>query len=329
MNPHHKSYMGMPYALKQFADVKFYGPSFPNCVTRQELLRGAYIDVPHVIKKLYGNDYPDVIIQSNPLYSVWSDGGEGLWPFLRNFHLARCLRVMWLHDTHHLADALIKYLKEDKVDLIIKYVDAKNQAPWSRDVERTGVPTEWCPFSIDPKLFYDRNLAKIYDVTNIGMKTGYYPLRILISRVLGSQAKIKYYRGGACYGGVYAVAINQTKIFATGTSIFTVPTQKMFEIMACNTLLMCNTAIDAEELGFEPNVNFALIDYNPELRSTPKGWMATKEPSVEAFMEPIKYYLSNPEEAKKIAQRGHDLVHSRHTHEIRMENFVHKLSKHL
>jgi len=319
-----KSHLGMPYALGKFADVKFYGPGFPDCPTLLALRGGVRIDVLKVIKKLYGDDYPDVVIQRNPFYHVLRANGEGLWSVLANFHLAKCLRVLWLHDLHNTfmyMPTVFEYIKKRKVDVVIKYWDVQNRGKWSQKLATAGVPVEWCSFSIDPNIFYDRKLPKIHDVTTIGVKDQTYPVRVKINEILKRHPEIKHYSGGSVWRNAYAKVINETKIFATGCSSYTVILQKIFEVMACNTLLLCNVPFDANELGLKPNINFVAINYNPQLKA--------QRPTDDMILKPLRYYLQHPEEAKKIAQRGHDLVHSRHTHKIRMKELVDKLSKYL
>lgn len=315
------------YALGNYADVKFYGPGFPNSPTMTQLLAGEKINVLEVISRLYGQDYPDVVVVSNPTFSIF-EGGESLWGTLCNFELAKCLRVLWIGDIQNTfpntKGTLFDYVNDHKVDLVLKLSDPKNELIYSKNLESAGVPVEWAPFSADQTMFYDMRLPKIYDVANIGVKTPEtYPLRWKMQEVLSKQNEITYYPRqptDICAGTAYARMINQTRIFATDSSLYQITLSKMFEAMACNTLLLTNTPREAEELGLKPNVNFAAIDDYP---TTPE------EVNIEKFMEPIRYYLSHPEEAKEIAQRGHDLVHSRHTDAIRIPELLAKLGEYL
>jgi len=67
---------------------------------------------------------------------------------------------------------------------------------------------------------------------------------------------------------------------------------------------------DMNILGLKPNVNFVDINENN-------------------FLDRIQYYLSHPSEAKTIAQRGYDLIRSRHSQDIRAKEFIGKIRKHL
>lgn len=321
----HASTRGMPYALEKFADVKFYGPGFPGGPSIRSLREGVKIDVPKVIKKLYGRDYHDVVIQNLPsfhIFKIWRRRGVGLFPVLKNFHLAKCLRVMWSGDiwlTMRMPK-VVRFLKMRRVDLIIKFVDAYDQLVHSKKLAGFGIPVEWCPPSIDPSVFYDRKLPKKYDVANIGAKPpAIYPLRFKVHHILRRQKEIKYFSQHV-WGKNYAKIINESKMFVTGASKHKCLMNKMFEVMACNTLLVCNIPREAAALGLKPHFHFSVIDYDPK---------KTRRAPTEKFMVPIQYWLKHPLEAAKIAQRGHDLVHSRHTHDIRMKKFVATLSKYL
>ena len=333
----------MPYALSEYADVKFYGPGIEGCITNDDVKAGKKIDVLKVIEKLYPNDYPDIVIQGDPHM-------RGLFYALKNFHAAKCLRVIGLVDFHNNVGRkeVFNYLDKKNVDIILKTVDLKNITEWGeklRDkLEKTGVKELAYPFSFDPGRFYDMKLEKEYDVTNIGrMNPSNYPLRYKIHTFFGDGTferkpaksnQIDLTRDGVKYhwsnyrGKDYAEDINKSRIFATGCSSFNFPLQKFTEVMGCNTLLLCNKPIDSEELGFKPGVNFAEIKcaWEPPERGI---YMTIENVKKEEFMEPIKYYLSHPEEAAKIAKKGYDLVHSRHTHKIRAKEIIKKLSSHI
>ena len=276
-DPHYKSWHGMPYALAKYADVKFYDPGFEGTVTSGELRQGKKIDVPRVIEELYPGDYPDVVMQGDPHM-------RGLFYSLENFHKARCLRVMWMVDLHNCVGRpkVLKYVKNGGVDLVLKSIDVNNVTKWGKKIEATGVSVEWYPHSFDPETFYDRKLPKTYDVTSIGVISSQcYPIRLKIHQFFTDNAKysmkealngkksltnvkqgIKYHWSNF-RGEAYAEDINRSQIFATGCSSYNFLVQKFVEVPACNTLLLSNVPIDAEEMGFMPGVNFAEIDAHP------------------------------------------------------------------
>lgn len=337
----------MLYDLRNHAEVKFYGPGWPGCdYTVEDYRARKTISVPMVIEDLYPGDYPDVVMQMGPSsHGLWRRRGGVLFSMLEGFSSSNCLRVLIIEDLHNdvAQPSVLKAIQTGEVDLVLKMYDVENVTEWSKILEELGVAVEWYPFSFDPKLFYDRGLPRIYDVINLGQRTTQnYPIRYKIHEILSEQDEIKYvglgergkphvvphedYRHARVKGktGVrgeaYALMINRSRMFATDCSTLKFAVQKMYEVMACNTLLVCNTPLDAEKLGFKPGHNYVEIDDYPAQAS---------EARPEKFMKPIRHYLKHPEEARKIAQRGHDLVHSRHTHKIRNRNIINKISRYL
>lgn len=328
-----RRYFALAFTLSKYADVKFYGPGYPDY---RESWFPTYneIDVPNVISRLYPSDYPDVVIQTSPA------NPEGLFKSWANFEHVKCLRVLWAADFHNDVSHHIEHgsagvngmLRFHYWDLVVKSWDIKNLTQYSKKVIETGVPMEWLPFSIDPEVFKDYNLHKIYDVINMGtFAPGHYPLRQAIHNLLDPRrANLRYICGydfvtpenpiAGVMTDEYAKIINQGKMYTTCTSSFKYPGMKLLEIMACNTLLVCDKPLDADELGFKAGHNYVEIGSDIWNRFTLNN---TK------FLDLINFYLTHPEESARIARNGYDLVRSRHTNDIRAKEFIAILSKHL
>jgi len=309
------TWASMKAAFGRYFDVKYYGKGYPNYGGERR------IDVLKVIEKFYLGDYPDVVLQTSPHLPSTH------FYDMDNYEKANCLRVMWLADFHNDIGRkeVYEYLKAGNVDLVIKNYDVRNESEWGRKLIETGVPIEWCPFSIDPEIFHDMSQPKIYDVINLGqLTTQNYPFRWRVEQMLKSQEDIKYYKRSKktqpVWGVDYAKLINQSRIMATDCSTYNFAVQKMFETMACNTLLICNTPRSAKELGFKPGLNYVHWGHEPK---------QSIDVDDEMVMNTISYYLDNPDEAAKIALRGHELVHSRHTHDVRMKEFLSILEKYI
>jgi hypothetical protein len=301
--------------FEKYAEVKYYGPEFPKY--KDEPYEVGSIDVLDVIHRLYPNDYPDIVL-------TWGPHSRGLFPALKNFDKAKCLRVIWLLELHNdiMRPEVYNFLKNGGADLVLKSHDYPCTSEYAKRLHALGIPVEWYPHSIDPNLFFDRKLPKIYDVTNIGQfTTQHYPVRYRAHEVLSNQNEIKYMSPTRyIVGEEYARIINQTKIFITDTSSFRFAIPKLYEIMACNTLLLSTAPRSAEAIGLKSGVNYVEInDYAPEARQV----------NPKSFMEPIRYYLQHPAELAQIAQRGHDLVHSKHTHDIRAQEMIKIFEKYL
>lgn len=316
-----RRYFALAFELAKVADVKFYGPGYPG-YAESWMPTWNEIDVEAVISRLYPGDYPDAVIQLSPC------NPEGLFGSWVNFEKARCLRVLWAADFHNDIGhpGVGRLLKAHAWDLVIKSWDVRNLTEWSRAVLEAGVAMEWLPFSFDPAVFRDYGLPKVYDVINMGtFASGHYPIRQAIHEILNPRrGQIKYLCGydfvtkENSLAGVmtdeYARIINQGKMFATCTSSFKYFGLKLLEIMACNTLLLCDTPIDAEEMGLRPSVNYVSLE---------NRWLDAPK-----FLELVNFYLAHPEEAARIARNGYELVHSRHINEIRAKEFLSILEKH-
>lgn len=314
-DPYLASNYGMIYMFEKFADMKYHGPEFPKC--KEEAHQLDSVDVLDVIARLYQDDYPDVVITWGPTFTP-------LFLALKNFEKVKCLRVIWLLELHNdiMRSDVYDFLSSGGADLVLKSHDYSNESEYGQRLAKLGIPVEWYPHSINPNLFYDRKLPKIYDVTNIGIMTDqHYPVRYRMHEVLSNQNEIRYMRPtDFLYGEEYAKVICQSKIFATDTSSFRFTIPKLYEVMACNTLLMSTRPKSSEIIGLKDGVNYVEIkDEAPEASKV----------NINSFMEPIRYYLEHEEEARQIAQRGHDLVHSKHTHDIRAQEMIKIFEKYL
>lgn len=348
MDPEYRSIFNFPYALAKHADVIYYGKRGASTIeenptenstpwqTYGHLVRhgsvSESIDALEIIKKLYPGDYPDVV--------VFKARSNGFIP--KNFGKCNCLRVLWSFELHNdfsgsrMSQIRLQWCRDKKINLVFKSYDPNNRLNQSRWLEDTGVAVEMCLPSVNTDFFYDRKLPKNYDVANIfkhnSPKT--YPLRWKIHEILPKQKQWIYREAHDLWnkgkktvipdiskrygprGEDYVNAICQGRVFATGSGRhrnFGVLVFKWLEVPACNTLLMINALHppdDMNTLGFKPDVNFVAINEDN-------------------FLERIQYYLSHPSEARTIAQRGYDLIRSKHSQDIRAKQFIDKLKKHV
>jgi len=328
-NINYRSIFTFPYSLAKHADVKYYGKK--GAFTLEEnpteksvpwqtyghLVKHGILSESHdaleIIKKLYPKDYPDVVI------NLFLPGDSIRY---KNFGKCKCPRVIWsleLHNTFSkskLSQKRLKFIKEN-VNLVFKNYDPYNRLLQSRLLADTGVAVEMNYASINTDHFYDKQLPKKYDVANIfgynSPKT--YPLRWKINETLPNQ-KQWIYRNAGARGEKYVDAICQSRIFATGSGSYKnygILVRKWLEVPACNTLLMINKLSptdDMNAMGFKPDVNFVAINEDN-------------------FLERIQYYLSHPSEAKTIAQRGYELIRSKHSQDIRAKQFINKIRKYM
>ncbi|MBA7539473.1 hypothetical protein ES705_31752 [subsurface metagenome] len=350
-NPNYRSIFNFPYALAKHADVKYYGKigaytieenptenSIPWQTYGHIVMHGKLsesIDAIEIIKKLYPKDYPDAV--------VTLIGGSGRFT-PKNFDKCKCPRVVWSFELHNdfshspHGKRRLQLCREKKFNLVFKSYDPNNRLNQSKWLEDTGVAVEMNPPSVNTDFFYDRQLPKNYDIANIWQRNSpkTYPLRWKIHETLPLQKQWSYREASTGWikgekvvipreqhmksagprGDDYVNAICQSRVFATGSGRYKrygIPVFKWVEVPACNTLLMINKLSppdDMNAMGFKPDVNFVAINQDN-------------------FLERIQYYLSHPDDAKTIAQRGYELIRSKHSQNIRAKEFIDKIRKHL
>jgi len=202
------------------------------------------------------------------------------------------------------------------------------------EVYGTGSPSDiykfllpsayWIPWSFDPNRFYPRPLRK-YDVAFLGnVNAKVYPLRRLIRDELHQLGdKYKTFTStspkGKTFerkisehlaGDKYADVLGHSAISIFDCSIYRYPLQKFFESLASGCLVVSTKPHGAESLGLIDGLTYVEINKD--------NWK-----------KQLHYYLENPTEGKKIADRGHKIAHKYHTHEVRAGQFVKCLEREL
>lgn len=175
----------------------------------------------------------------------------------------------------------------------------------------------------NPQVFKDYGFSKEYDVMLFGrLGSNFYPLRTYFDKILKAQTDIKYYSernppylfyekdedAGVPIRANYAKAINRSRIFLTCCARYKNPILKVFEALACKTLLMCDRPMGAEEIGLVDGETYVEVDQDN-------------------FLEKIRYYLRRPDEIKRISENGHRLFLARHTVEKRAAEFKELIEK--
>ena len=295
------TYDGMITAIDPYCDLTLYGPGY-KIFNDLEL----NLDINDVIKTIYGDDSPDIII-------MWDIEGSGWAGDFTGLNEVSCLKVLWTVDLHN--DAVphrLDYIQNAGIDLVLMTYD-KNQITHSaRFYKELGIPMEFYPFSIDPEMFKPMGLPKKYDVSLVGnMSSSYYPLRNKVHETIKEQG-LNYHHPemGIYVREKFARHINESKICLTGSSSYKYLVQKYYEITACGTLLMADTCMDSEDQHFIPGHNFVEINEGNVL-------------------EKVRYYLSHPEESQRIANNGRESILKHHTHDIRAKELMEILHKHV
>lgn len=167
-----------------------------------------------------------------------------------------------------------------------------------------------------------------YDVAFLGALTETYPLRKTICeglpfiarghRILcreppyGDSYKRNYDNLHENYivGDDYAEALGSSRILIFDCSVYRYPILKFFEGGASGCLLMSDPPAMSKRLGFRHRETYAEID-------------------AVTWEDGLRYYLENPREAKKIADRGMKMTRKYHDHDVRAKQFLQILESNL
>lgn len=209
-----------------------------------------------------------------------------------------------------------KIYKKHKFDVFFtRYKNILNQHKWLKDEN-----IKWLPHSIDPNIFNDYHLNKKFDCLMVGrIQRNVYPIRWKVNQSLRNGG-VNYYQINRPeevsekhlrwpVGKDYARLINQSLMTFTCMSMFQYPVSKIFEIPACDSVLVSDYNEELFDLGFEPNINMIDITHVKNIKSF------------------VKKLLKDRNRLYDISFKGHELIHERHTARYRAEEFLEYLEE--
>lgn len=233
-----------------------------------------------------------------------------------------------LHGKHHYGlttpEAHIEMLNRAGYRaLFLRYTEVHGTSSSPDIYKRTLKPSAyWLPWSFDPTMFHPRGAVE-YDATFIGNTSDpVYPLRrpILdeLTRLSGRYRTFlaESPRGGTYErlisehfaGARYAEVLGRSRIFIFDCSRFRYPLQKFTQ--GSGTLVMSTRPGGADSLGLVDGVTYVEI-------------------SEANWKDRLHYYLENPSEAEKIAERWRRVAERQHSHKVRAGQFVRYLEDEL
>lgn len=190
--------------------------------------------------------------------------------------------------------------------VLVRYRDAARRTfPWLWQRSCVG----WLPHCIEPELFHPMGDGlRPLSVLQTGRRTPeVYPFRHALWQALSGQP---YYR---CVerpeegtrehawpvGAAYAQLLSRAVLGLQGCSIYGYPTRKTFEIPACGAVLATDWIDELHDLGFRAGVNCVALDPQGDLRYQ------------------VEHWLAQPAVLDAVARAGYELVHARHTTQVR------------
>ena len=219
-----------------------------------------------------------------------------------------------VEDLHGSAKIQVQLAVKHRFDVIFhRYRDPfKKMYP---KVWKNGQEKVWLPHSVNTSAFRDYGLEKDIGVFLPGMITKkYYPLRNKIHHLLKDEPYyLRIERPSETIDKVpkypvredYARLINRSKMTITTGATVDYAVMKFFEIPLCNSMLVSNWFPELADLGFVRGTNMMPFETSEECGRI------------------VKHFVyQNIDGIKKITEEGRKLIESRHTTDIRAQEFL-------
>lgn len=275
-------------------NTKCYGEGYPEYDEKIE----SFLEIK---KKLFGEQKLDLLI----LTDCW-DSSDLKKPLIyKDINKVKCKKAVLLADFWSEAENkrydFFEFIEKNNIDFVFSYFRAPFKLWNNFPIKKKLI---WFPVCVDPQIFNDWKIKKIYDVGNLNAGTyslsRFYPERYIMHQKL-LEMDIRYLHAqhpGAgmkksntpLIGKDFSMAIGSCKIFVTSGNLeYKNFSGKFVEIMASKSCLFTNEPMDSELIGLIDGVNYVSI-------------------TEDNFEEKIKYYLAHEEELENIAMNGYNFV---------------------
>ncbi|MDO9224754.1 MAG: glycosyltransferase [Pseudomonadota bacterium] len=264
-------------------------------------------DVRRAIEAIYGSGGPDVVyLHYNRAFSHRILGMDKL----------EMPKVGFVGDPQDFITAGEKY--ETKLNWMREagfdaYMTIAPQANWMvrQGLQDAAMPIINSHLAVDIDVFHDMKRRRDHDIGSFGAHTdAKYPFRIQVRDFLLAQDDYSFNRKqrvgrGGNDASRFARELNRYVSCFTCASAFGYTVAKYYEVPACGTLLFGEHTCFLDEFGYRDGVNFV-------------------EVAPGDFKDKFHYYLReiSPEERRRIAEAGRELVLSRHTWKHRAAGIV-------
>jgi len=271
--------------------VVYYGHGFPNY--------NSSWSVQDIIKKKYGNSYPDLVMTYGWRYSKDFQGIGDL--SIPKVHIVvdfgRQQGIPKQNDFH----------RNNKYDLLFAITQNAYRLLKKNTPE---IPVHIIPFSVDTNIYKPLNLPKEDMVlAAFNSRSDVYPNRTKIRKAL-HQMKIKVIQKKVIHQRLINL-INRCKISVTSNNVFASLSMRYTETLACGGFLLADKPEDLELVGLEDKKH--LVVYN----------------DIKDFKKKVKYYMSHDSERKRIENAGMKFVRSNHSCAVRVREMTDIINKEL
>lgn len=272
-------------------NVVYYGQGFPGFNKNWS--------VKEIIKKKYGNGFPDLIMTYGWRYSRGFQG-------IGNLNIPKVHIVVDYGRPHGIPKQNV-FHRKNKYNLLFAITQNAHRLITTNTPE---IPVHIIPFSVDINIYKPLNLPKEDMVlAAFNSRKDVYPNRIKIRKAL-QQMKIKVVQKKIIHQK-FINLINRCKITVTSNNIFASLSMRYTETLACGGFLLADKPDDLDFVGLEDEKHLVLY----------KG--------LKDFKKKVKYYMSHDAERKKIEQAGMKFVRNNHSCKIRVKQMSDIINKEL
>ena len=221
-------------------------------------------------------------------------------------------KVMWINDFWHMTSEQWDWTL---LGHGFNHVIATYSPPFLRESDfmatyssRLRGHVQFYPLSrgINSQIFKDYGEPRSIDVTLLGARGEFYPLREYFHQSLANQTWFSYFsnphpgyifdQSTTLSGHSYAKVLSRSRIFVSCTGRYSLPFIKIFEVLASGALLMCDRPCGASFLGLVDGETYVEVDRVN-------------------FLEKVRHYLWDEKERERISCAGRKLFQEQHTTE--------------
>jgi hypothetical protein len=232
--------------------------------------------------------------------------------FESRVNAGKAFRVLFILDRGAAPDMVRTFCKKYNIQLLVtRYCNNLEIMK-----EELKIPVVYLPWSFDSTAFYNSYQPRTINLSFLGTTHGtVYHDRLLLKDLMTAIPRSVFLGGLRDFGSLIvketANVYCRSKISVSVASSRDFLLAKYFEIPACQAMLLCQDVPGLKDIFTDSD---SCVLFNKDFSD---------------FYEKYAYYLTHEDQREFIAQRGYDLVHNKHTHEIRAKEFIEILKRYV
>jgi len=185
------------------------------------------------------------------------------------------------------------------------------QKHYSQYIRKMVLPVEFFPFSVDTGIFKPQNRQRKNKICLAGtLIDSIYIYRERAIKELAKEGLVDVYKGMEMVGGKYVECLNDYVSHLSGASRYNLSPAKTFEIMASGSVLLTNKFMGIEDMLDE-------------------GSYVTYKDDASDVIEKAERILKDKEYVNNINKKAQACIQRRHTHDVRIKEFLKQVEKYL